>query len=86
MSKTRTLPDGESTARTATPMALRILPIAYRVDDAAFALGVSESTVWGLIRSGKLPARRLGRATLIRRIDLSAYTNGLPPVEVKAAQ
>lgn len=86
MSKERVLSDDESTARTALPVAMRIMPIAYRVDDAAFALGVSESTVWKLIRAGKLPARRLGRATLIRRLDLSTYANSLPPVDVKAAQ
>ncbi len=84
MSKPRTLPAEETTARTAIPPALRILPITYRVDDAALALGVSESTVWGLIRKGELQAKRLGRATVIRRRDLHTFVNGLPTVEPAA--
>lgn len=81
MSKPRTLPDEESTSRTAIPPLFRIVPISCRVDDAALAMGVSESTVWKLIRAGDLPARRLGRATLIRRQDLLAFVNGLPMVD-----
>ena len=84
MSKARTLPAEESTSRTAIPPLFRIVPIACRVDDAALAMGVSESTVWKLIRAGDLPAKRMGRATVIRRRDLHNYVNGLP--DVKEAQ
>lgn len=84
MSKPRTLKAEESTARTAMPQAIRIVPVSYRVDDAAHALGVSESTVWGLIKKGAIRAKRMGRATIIRRDDLISYVDALP--DTKAAQ
>ncbi len=59
MSKVRTLPPEERTSRAALPAAQRVAPLAYRVDDAAATIGVSDTKVWGLIREGRLPARRL---------------------------
>ena len=80
MSKPRTLDPQQSASRTAAPAAQRIVPLAYRVDDAAAIIGVSDSKVWTLIREGRLPARRLDGSTVIRHEDLIAFVNGLPLV------
>jgi excisionase family DNA binding protein len=53
-------------------------PLAYRVDDAAAAIGVSRSKVWELVAEGAIPARKLVGSTVILRTDLEAYLSGLP--------
>ena len=72
-----------STATQAAPSAERAIkrppePLAYRVDDAAAAIGVSRSKVWNLIAQGDIPARKLVGSTVILRSDLEAYLSGLP--------
>ena len=42
-------------------------PLAYGAAEAAFALSVSESTIWIWIREGKLETFKYGSRTLIRR-------------------
>ncbi len=43
----------------------------YTVAEAAEVLGVSRTTIWRWIESGRLPAYRIGRKTIrIRRADL----------------
>ncbi|MGI3903065.1 MAG: SWIB/MDM2 domain-containing protein [Janthinobacterium lividum] len=78
MSKPRTLDPPESTSRTALPATQRFVPLAYRVDDAAAVIGVSDGKVWRLIREGRLPARKLDGSTIIRQEDLIAFINDLP--------
>jgi len=41
--------------------------------------GVSESTVWRAIRSGKLPVSRVGRRVLIKIEDAERYFSGAAP-------
>lgn len=41
------------------------------VPEAAELLTVSESTVWRLIRDGRLPVVRIGRSTRVRETDLN---------------
>ena len=80
MSKPRTLDSTESSSRTAVPATQRIVPLAYRIDDAATLIGVSVSKFYNLIREGRLPARRLDGATIIRHEDLVAFIDALPLV------
>lgn len=80
MIKPRTLDPQQSTSRTAVPATQRIVPLAYRVDDAAAIIGVSGSKVWSLIREGRLPARRIDGSTIIRHEDLVAFIDALPLV------
>jgi excisionase family DNA binding protein len=54
-------------------------PLAYRVNDAAAAIGISRSKVWDLIAQGQLPARKLVGSTIILRADLETYLSALPP-------
>ena len=79
VSKPRTLSPEHSTSRTALLATQRLTPIAYRVDDAAAVIGVSDGKVWRLIREGRLPARKLDGSTIIRHEDLVAFIDGLPP-------
>lgn len=80
MSKPRTLDPQQNTSRTAVLDAQRIVPLAYRVDEAAQLVGVSKTTVWRLIQEGLLPARKLDGSTVIRHEDLSTFVDGLPLV------
>lgn len=49
-------------------------PLAYRVPDAAKAVGLSETQMWELIRDKRIAAIKLvGRRTLIERSELEAF-------------
>jgi excisionase family DNA binding protein len=45
-------------------------PLAYAVPEAAKVLGVSQSFLWLRISSGDVKATRLGRRTLVSRVEL----------------
>ena len=63
----------------ATPTHIRL---AYRVGEAAQALGIGRDSVYSAIRDGRLPARKWGKITLIRHADLEAFINELPLLEL----
>jgi excisionase family DNA binding protein len=44
--------------------------LAYTVEEAGRAIGVSRSTVFDMIRTGELPAKKLRGRTLITRTEL----------------
>jgi|TARA_B100000315_G_C14426133_1_gene517919 excisionase family DNA binding protein len=46
--------------------------VAFNVPEAASYLGISKSLAYELVRTGKLPAVRLGRRWLIPRASLDA--------------
>lgn len=46
---------------------------ALDVHTVAKQLSVTEQTVYRLIRSGRLPHTRVGRALRVRKVDLDAY-------------
>lgn len=48
-------------------------PLAYRVPDAAAALGLSERQVWRLIATGELRHFKVGRITLLRATDIHGW-------------
>jgi excisionase family DNA binding protein len=47
--------------------------LAYAPEDAARAVGVSRRTIFELMRDGVLARIKVGRRTLIRRVDLEAW-------------
>ena len=51
---------------------------AYSVPEALAKLGIGRDKLYGLIREGRLPARKLGRRTLIVASDLEAFLQSLP--------
>jgi excisionase family DNA binding protein len=53
-------------------------PLAYSVDEALAKLGIGRDFFYRLIRDKRLPARKLGRRTLILASDLDAFLEALP--------
>ena len=49
------------------------MPITASVDEAARLAGLSRSTIYKLLREGKISAKRRGRATLVVVATLSTY-------------
>lgn len=58
-------------------------PLLRDKRSAAHVLGVSLSTLERLIRSGALPAVKVGGATRIRQTDLDAYVASLGPASFR---
>lgn len=48
-------------------------PLAYSVPDAAKAIGISERTMWELLRVRELRSFKLGHRTLIRAEELRSF-------------
>jgi len=51
---------------------------AHTITQACALTGIGRDTIYALIRSGKLTARKLGRRTLITDDDLRQFLAGLP--------
>lgn len=63
------------------------LPEVCSVRDVASYLGVAENSVYAAIRSGELPAVRLGRRVLVSRAALMRWlTGGDAAVEPSASE
>jgi excisionase family DNA binding protein len=45
--------------------------------------GTGHDVIYEAIREGKLPARKLGRRTIIMRDDLQRWLTSLPPLKLK---
>lgn len=52
--------------------------ISFSINGAAAACGVSRSTLYALIKDGKLTPRKFGGRTLILADELEAYIRSLP--------
>jgi excisionase family DNA binding protein len=52
--------------------------IAYQIDDAAVAVGVSRPRIYNAVRDGEITARKAGRATLIEADELRRWIRSLP--------
>lgn len=52
--------------------------LAYRVDEACIATGISRAVLWRRIADGSLKTRKDGKITLILREDLNSYLASLP--------
>jgi excisionase family DNA binding protein len=51
---------------------------AYSIPQVMAKVGIGRDKLYCLIREGKLPARKLGRKTLILASDLEAFLEALP--------
>ena len=45
-----------------------LMPLAYRVEDAAAAIGISRSTLFEYINHGRFPSRKIGGSTVIETV------------------
>lgn len=52
--------------------------LLVRLTDAAAALGVSEAAIRNEIKSGRLEARKMGRAVLVDASELRRFAADLP--------
>ena len=50
-------------------------PLAYSVRDAARALGIGRTRAYEEIRAGRLPIVKVGKRTLVRRVDAERWLN-----------
>ena len=53
---------------------------AYSIPEVLTKIGVGRDKLYELIRSGQLPARKVGRRTLIIASDLEAFLKALPVI------
>jgi len=60
-------------------------PLAYRINDAAQAIGVGRTKLYSLIAEGKIIARKRDGLTYIRVADLDAYLIGAEEVPAEDA-
>ncbi len=51
---------------------------AYSIPEVMLKTGLGRDTVYRLIREGHLIARKCGKRTLVRAIDLEAFLDALP--------
>ena len=51
-------------------------PIAISVNGAAQVLGVGRSSIYGLLKSGRLEAIKIGRRTLLTTASINRLANG----------
>lgn len=58
--------------------------IAVSINDAARALGLGRTSIYSLINSGKLEARKLGRRTLVTTESIRALIDGAAMLGGKA--
>lgn len=61
------------------------LPTFVTIEEAAASLGVSYHTIWRRVRSGELPATRIGRVVRIDVEDLAALRHQGPRPSAGAA-
>ncbi len=52
---------------------VQVIPVAYRVEEAAEALRISRDMVYELIRSGRLRSIKLGSRRLVPLVALDEY-------------
>lgn len=55
---------------------------AISIVEAARILGISRSTLYILIKQGRLPTRKLGKRSLILRSELEAFMKSLPTAKL----
>jgi excisionase family DNA binding protein len=53
-------------------------PLAHSIEEARAQLGICRDGIYGLIRAGKLRAKKLGRRTIITDDDLRDCVARLP--------
>lgn len=55
-----------------------LVPLAYRIEDAAAAIGISRSTLFEYIKHERIPLRKIGSSTVTLHRDLEAFLDAAP--------
>ena len=58
-------------------------PVSHTIAEASARSGIGRTVLYHLINTGQLPARKLGRRTLIMDDDLRRCLTSLPKFKVK---
>jgi excisionase family DNA binding protein len=56
---------------------------AYSIMQVSARVGINKDAIYKAIKDGRLPARKLGKRTLILAADLEAFLQALPRMEAK---
>jgi excisionase family DNA binding protein len=59
---------------------MQATPLAYSVEESLALLGIGRDKLYKIIKAKQLPARKLGRRTLILASDLKAFVESLPRI------
>ena len=59
--------------------------IAYTINDAVKASGLSRSRIYEEMRAGRIEARKAGRRTLVVANSLAAFVASLPTISTNRA-
>ena len=59
-----------------------IAPEALSIPEACIIAGIGRTALYAELSKGSIPAKKIGRRTLILRTDLLAWLRGLPPAEL----
>jgi excisionase family DNA binding protein len=59
--------------------------IAVTIADGAQLIGMGRSTLYQLIGDGVIPARKIGRRTVVLVVDLERFVSSQPPYERSAS-
>ncbi len=54
------------------------MTVSLSIPEAVKASGIGRTTIFDMIKSGRLPAKKLGARTIILRTDLEAFVANLP--------
>lgn len=65
--------------------ALTVGKIGYRPDEAARVMGVGRTTVYKLLRSRELAAKKIGAATIIPESELRRFLSSAADYTVRSA-
>ena len=57
----------------------KLPPTAYTVADLVEISGLSRATIFREMKSGRLPAKKVGARTLVLAVDWQTYLSSLPP-------
>jgi excisionase family DNA binding protein len=57
---------------------VNLAPLAYSVNETLAKLGIGPDKLYKIIKAKQLPARKLGKRTLILASDLNAFIESLP--------
>lgn len=58
-------------------------PLALSIEEVQAATGLGRTKVYEIINSGSLPAKKVGKRTVILRADLDAFLCDLKPYDSK---
>jgi excisionase family DNA binding protein len=62
-----------------------MMAITYTIEGTTKAIGLPRTTIYELIGSGKLVAKKAGRRTLITHESIQEYLDSLPMANIRSA-